>query len=117
MSLTSKSIRMVLEIKDPNIIFTQDAVIEEIRGAKALLFYAELKLQPEHCPACGFASKLVRYGFERTCVLMPSYSYRPTYIKLSRQRFRCELCRSVFQSETDYVRARSTISPPPDGAI
>ena len=99
MSLTSKSIRMVLEIKDPNIIFTQDAVIEEIRGAKALLFYAELKLQPEHC------------------VLMPSYSYRPTYIKLSRQRFRCELCRSVFQSETDYVRARSTISPPPDGAI
>ncbi len=99
MSLTSKSIRMVLEIKDPNIIFTQDAVIEEIRGAKALVFYAELKLQPEHCPACGFASKLVRYGFERTCVFMPSYSYRPTYIKLSRQRFRCELCRSVFQSE------------------
>lgn len=90
---------MVLEIKDPNIIFTQDAVIEEIRGAKALVFYAELKLQPEHCPACGFASKLVRYGFERTCVFMPSYSYRPTYIKLSRQRFRCELCRSVFQSE------------------
>jgi hypothetical protein len=27
---------MVLEIKDPNIIFTQDAVIEEIRGAKPL---------------------------------------------------------------------------------
>lgn len=112
MSLTSKSIRMVLEIKDPNIIFTKDAVIEEIRGAKALVFYAELKLQPEHCPACGFASKLVRYGFERTCVLMPSYSYRPTYMKLSRQRFRCELCRSVFQSETDYVRPRSTISTP-----
>ncbi|EKQ18540.1 ISL3 family transposase [Lacticaseibacillus paracasei] len=112
MSLTGKSIRMVLEIKDPNIIFTQDAVIEEIRGAKALVFYAELKLQPEHCPACGFASKLVRYGFERTCVLMPSYSYRPTYMKLSRQRFRCELCRSVFQSETDYVRPRSTISTP-----
>nr|WP_225354487.1 hypothetical protein [Lacticaseibacillus paracasei] len=42
MSLTGKSIRMVLEIKDPNIIFTQDAVIEEIRGAKALVFYAEL---------------------------------------------------------------------------
>ena len=104
MSLTGKSIRMVLEIKD--------AVIEEIRGAKALVFYAELKLQPEHCPACGFASKLVRYGFERTCVLMPSYSYRPTYMKLSRQRFRCELCRSVFQSETDYVRPRSTISTP-----
>lgn len=96
MSLTSKSIRMVLEIKDPNIIFTQDAVIEEIRGAKALVFYAELKLQPEHCPACGLASKLVRYGFERTCVLMPSYSYRPTYMKLSRQRFRCELCRTAY---------------------
>ena len=92
MSLTSKSIRMVLEIKDSNIIFTQDAVIEEIRGTKALVFYAELKTLPERCPICGFISRLVRYGFERTCVLMPSYSYRPTYLKLSRQRFRCELC-------------------------
>lgn len=112
MSLTSKSIRMVLEIKDSNIIFTQDAVIEEIRGTKALVFYAELKTLPERCPICGFISRLVRYGFERTCVLMPSYSYRPTYLKLSRQRFRCELCQSVFQSETDYVRPRSTISTP-----
>nr|WP_308726269.1 hypothetical protein [Lactiplantibacillus plantarum] len=51
-------------------------------------------------------------GFERTCVLMPSYSYRPTYMKLSRQRFRCELCRSVFQSETDYVRPRVAPSAP-----
>nr|WP_308726268.1 hypothetical protein [Lactiplantibacillus plantarum] len=65
MSLTSKSIRMVpTEIKGPNIIFTKDAVIEEIRGAKALVFYTELKLQPEHCPAwwlCQQTSSL--YGF------------------------------------------------------
>lgn len=112
MSLTSKSIRMILEIKDPNIIFTQDATIEEVRGAKALVFYAELKIPPEHCPICGFASKMVHYGFERAYVLMPSYSYRPNYMKLRRQRFRCEVCHAVFQSETDYVRPRSTISTP-----
>lgn len=112
MSLTSKSIRMILEIKDPNIIFTQDAVIEEIRETNALVFYAELKTRPERCPVCGFISKLVRYGSDQACVLVPSPSYRPTYMKLSRQRFRCELCRSVFQSETDYVRPHSTISTP-----
>ena len=96
MSLTSKSIRMLLEIKDPNIIFTQDAVLEELQGTTVLVFYADLKTQPERCPVCGFLSKFVRYGFERSCVLMPSYSYRPNYLKLSRQRFRYELCRSVF---------------------
>lgn len=112
MSLTSKSIRMILEIKNPNIIFAQDAVIEEIQGTNALFFYAELKTQPERCHICGFMSKVVRYGFERSCILAPSYTYRPTYLKLSRQRFRCELCRSVFQSEADYVRPHSTISTP-----
>ena len=110
MSLTSKSIRMILEIKDPNIIFTQDAVIEEIQETNALVFYAKLNTQPAHCPMCGFISKYVRYGFEQSCVLVPSYSYRPTYLKLCRQRFRCELCHSVFQSETDYVRPHSRIS-------
>ncbi len=86
---------MVLEIEDPNIIFTQDAVIEEIRGAKALVFYAELKLQPG-LPClwlCQQTSSLWVWTYLHTYT---SYSYRPTYIKLSRQRFRCELCRSVF---------------------
>ncbi|WP_333491258.1 ISL3 family transposase [Lacticaseibacillus suilingensis] len=112
MSLTNKSIGMLLEIKDPNIIFTQDAILEEIQGTTALVLYADLKTPPECCPVCGCLSKLVRYGFDRSCVLMPSYSYRPNYMKLSRQRFRCERCRSVFQSETDYVRPHSTISTP-----
>lgn len=112
MSLTSKSIRLVLEIKDPNIIFSQDAEIELIHGANALVFAAELKIQPERCPNCGFKGKVVRYGFDHSYVLTPSSSYRPTYLKLSRQRFRCELCHSVFQSETDYVRPHSTISTP-----
>lgn len=112
MSLTSKSIRMVLEIKDPNIIFTQDAENEEVHGASALVFYAELKAKPERCPNCGFMDKIVRYGFESSCVLAPSFTYRPTYLKLRRQRYRCDLCRSVFQSNTDYVRPNSTISTP-----
>ena len=73
MSLTSKSIRMILEIKDPNINFTQDAVVEEIQGTNALVFYAKLNTRPAHCTMCGFISKYVRYGFERACVLVQSY--------------------------------------------
>ncbi len=112
MSLTSKSIRLILEIKDPNIIFSQDAEVEEIQGANAMVLSAVLKSQPERCPNCGFTSKIVRYGFVRSCVLAPCYSYRPTYLKLSRQRYRCDLCRSVFHCETDYVQPNSNISTP-----
>ena len=112
MSLTSKSIRLVLEIKDTNIIFTKDAEIEEIQGATALVFSAELKVKPDRCPNCGYLDKIVRYGFDHSCVLAPSYSYRPTYLKLKRQRYRCDQCHSIFQSETDYVRPNSTISTP-----
>jgi transposase len=112
MSLTSKSIRLALEIKDENIVFTKDAQIEQIHEADALVYYAELKACPQRCPECGFSGRIVRYGFNQELLIVPSFSYRPTYLKLSCQRFRCDQCTSYFQSQTDYVRTHCKISEP-----
>lgn len=112
MSLTDKSIRLALEITDPNIIFTKDAEIETIQDTKSLVFYARIVTQPERCPQCGFNDKIVRYGFNQQCITAPSFSYRPTYIRLSCQRFRCNRCNSIFQCRTDYVRPHCVISEP-----
>lgn len=112
MSLTDKSIRLALEITDPNIIFTKDAEIEMIQDTKSLVFYAKIITQPERCPQCGYNDKIVRYGFNQQCITAPSFSYRPTYIRLSCQRFRCNHCNSIFQCRTDYVRPHCVISEP-----
>jgi transposase len=112
MSLTSKSIRLALEITDPNIIFTKDAEIELIQGVMSLVYYAKLSICPERCPQCGFNDQIVRYGFDQERIIAPSFSYRPTYLKLSCQRFRCGHCTSIFQNRTDYVRPHCVISEP-----
>jgi transposase len=112
MSLTSKSIRLALEITDPNILFTKDASLETIAGQCALVYYAKLTVCPERCPNCGFTNKIVRYGFDQERIVTPSFSYRPTYLKLSCQRFQCRQCHAIFQSHTDYVRPHCVISEP-----
>ena len=87
MSLTSKSIRLALEITDPNIIFTKDAEIELIQGVMSLVYYAKLSICPERCPQCGFNDQIVRYGFDQERIIAPSFSYRPTHLKLSASVF------------------------------
>lgn len=112
MSLTSKSIRFALEITDPNIIFTKDAEIEPIQGVTSLVYYVKLSVLPERCPQCVFSDRIVRYGFDQERIIVPSFSYRPTYLKLSCQRFRCKHCTAIFQNRTDYVRPHCVISEP-----
>lgn len=112
MSLTDKSIRLALEITDPNIIFTKDAEIKSIHGTNSLVYYAKIITPPERCPQCGFSDKIVRYGFDQQRITAPSFSYRPTYLWLNCQRFRCNHCSSIFQSRTDYVRPHCVISEP-----
>lgn len=112
MSLTSKSIRFALEITDPNIVFTEDAKLEKIEDKTALVYTADLKVRPDCCPNCGFTDKIVRYGFNQSRIIAPGFSYRPTYLKLRCQKFRCQRCHSIFQSQTDYVRPNCEISEP-----
>ncbi|MTV82648.1 ISL3 family transposase [Secundilactobacillus folii] len=112
MSLTSKSIRLALEIKDPNIIFTEDAEIELIHGTQALVYHGRLDVQADRCPQCGFADEIVHFGTNQVCIVAPSFSYRPTYLKLICPRFRCKRCATVFQGRTDYVRSYCVISEP-----
>lgn len=112
MPLTSKSIRLALEITDPNIIFFEDGEIETIQNQAALVYRAKLTVKPDHCPNCGFTDQIVRFGFNQVRIVAPSFGYRPTYLKLSCQRFFCQACQTTFQSRTDYVRPGCVISEP-----
>lgn len=112
MSLTSQSIRNALEIKDPNITFLEDSHIQLIKGKESLVYPASLTYKPDHCANCGFADKIVKYGTQKVRIIAPSAGFRPAYILLKRQRYRCEACLTTFSAHSPYVWQNCQISQP-----
>lgn len=53
MSLSNKSIRNALEMKDENIIFTEDSKFMLVNGIKSLVYFAMLTKQIDRCLNCG----------------------------------------------------------------
>lgn len=103
MSLTDQSIRNLLEIKDPNILFLEDSYFDTLKSQHVLIIPAVLTYDVDRCPNCGFTDKVVKYGFNSNLIIAPSLVQRPTFLKLKRQRFKCLACLTTFDAQTDYI--------------
>ncbi|WP_420869543.1 ISL3 family transposase [Companilactobacillus crustorum] len=112
MSLSNKSIRNALEMKDENIIFTEDSKFMLVNGIKSLVYFAMLTKQIDRCLNCGLAGHLVKNGFNKNMIVAPSLSLRPTYISLKRQKYKCKSCNSIFVAKTSYVWEYCQIAQP-----
>lgn len=112
MSLTNQSIRNMLEIKDPNIVFPEDSYFDTLKSQTVLIIPAVLTYHVDRCPNCGFATKIVKYGFNTNMIIAPSSSQRPTFLKLKRQRFKCLACQTTFDAQTDYICFNCQIAQP-----
>lgn len=112
MSLTSQSIRNALEIKDPNITFFEDSHLQVIKGKESLVYPAILTYTPKRCEHCGFADHIVKYGTRKNRIIAPSAGFRPAYILLKCQRYRCDACLTTFSAHSPYVWENCQISQP-----
>lgn len=112
MPLTEQSIRVMLEITDPNIHFTEDCRIETIRDREAIVWPAVLSYQPDCCVNCGFATSLVKYGFNENLITAPGPTFRPVYVRLKRQRFKCRHCGNLFDADSSFIDFKHRISQP-----
>ncbi|WP_238706898.1 transposase, partial [Companilactobacillus halodurans] len=103
MPLTNKSIRNALEMKDKNIVFTDDSAFMNIHGTISLVYFAKLTKEVDRCINCGLTGHIIKDGFNKNMIIAPSLSLRPTFIQLYRQKYVCKSCGSIFVAKTNYV--------------
>lgn len=76
MSLTDRSIRNLLEIKDQNIIFIEDTYFDVVKGLQALIIPTILTYPIDKCINCGFTRKVVKYRFNTKMIIGPLFRRR-----------------------------------------
>jgi transposase len=107
---------LILNIKDPNIHFSEKGPVEEeINNKRSLVFDATLAYKPSHCQKCGVVYnhgniESKGYAHKLSLIKMPKVSRLNTYIRLRKQRHYCHECRSSFTCETSIVQHRCYIS-------
>lgn len=107
----SKSILKLTGLKDPNIHFSDNCVVQgHYHGKKALFITGRLVSMITRCPQCGFANCLVKDGHKTVHIKLSPQRYRLVILKLLKQRFRCKQCGSIITSQTDTVRSNCQIS-------
>lgn len=107
------SIRKLLNIKDPNILFDENFYSEDqIKGVSSKIFHAILTYLPDACQACGhvFDNEIIKHGFKTSLIKLPSISGFHTYLKLKKQRYFCKHCQATFTLKTKLVDTHCFIS-------
>ncbi|MDF7638486.1 ISL3 family transposase [Lactobacillus sp. ESL0791] len=108
MTSLNNSIKFLLDIKDPNIIFS-DFYLAKDQLTKILV--AKLLSSLKQCPNCH--SSLAPYGGYISTLSYPSYdASRPIKIKLYKQRMICNNCQHTFQATSSLVNKHCFIANP-----
>lgn len=110
-----KFINITLQLKDENIIFDTENVVEEkkLKNRLSLFFYAKLEVNPQHCPACGCVKEgyiIIKNGAKTSRIPLTKVSGLPAYLVLRKQRYYCKECASYFTAESDIVGENCFIS-------
>lgn len=111
----SNSIRLSLNIKDPNIHFSENCVHEEvIHSSLALIYSATLSASPpDVCPICGTINEshsIIKNGSKLVNIKLPRVSNRTTILRLKKQRFLCRSCLHSFSLHSDICKPNHSIS-------
>ena len=102
-----------LNMKDENIHFYEEFVIEEtIKGKRCLVYQGYLTYIPEYCPKCGtiYDEKIEKHGFKKSLIKVTSVSKLTTYLSLNKQRYLCHHCNKTFTCTTNIVNYGCNIS-------
>ncbi|WP_054252338.1 ISL3 family transposase [Neofamilia massiliensis] len=107
MSINLNSIRDILNIKDDNIIFSDNFYLKKkFRYVDSHFFFASLSYVPSFCPCCGAinsSNSIVKNGFKSSRIRLLPISNLPAFLVLKKQRFLCRDCGSSFMAESSFV--------------
>jgi transposase len=112
--LCSNSIKSLLDIQDPNIIFDEDCVKEgTYKGKRCKYIFGKLTYTPTDCVKCGVKNTdftVYKNGTQLSRITLPITGINPTYLLLQKQRFMCQACQSSFTAKTPIVQRNCFIS-------
>lgn len=109
----NNSILKTLNMKDENIIFSENFIKEEkIKGKRSLIYNGYLDSKPEYCPNCGVVKdeKMVKNGCKVSRIKIPKISELNSYLDLKKQKYLCKHCNKQFTSSTSEIEYRCRIS-------
>lgn len=107
--------RFLLNIKDPNIIFSDNSVRKEIvKGIECNVVTASLSpSNPKHCMHCGCINTLysiIKNGSKTVTLRLNRCSGITTYLKLKKCRFYCKNCKRTFIDQCSIVKPNCSIT-------
>ena len=111
----SHSIRLVLNIKDKNIKFDENFVVEEkIKEVETLIYKGTLSPKaPDYCPKCGCENSkfdIIKNGSKLVDIKLPRISNRKVILRLKKQRYFCKHCIRSFCAQSSCVDFNRSIS-------
>jgi transposase len=110
----SNSIKSLLDIQDPNVIFDEDCVKEgTYKGKRCKYIFGKLTYTPTHCVKCAVKNTdftVYKNGTQLSRNTLPITGINPTYLLLQKQRFMCQACQSSFTAKTPIVQRNCFIS-------
>ena len=109
MTLSSNSIRSLLEIKDPNIKI-DDIFYAFIHHTKVRIIKACLITHQNRCPLCGFAALVHNGHYTSTITYTSDNANHPVFIRLAKQRLKCKNCGHTIMAKTQLVNKYCNIS-------
>ena len=107
--------RFLLNIKDPNIIFSDNSVRKEIvNGIECNVVTASLSpSNPKHCMHCGCINSqysIIKNGSKTVTLRLNRCSGITTYLKLKKSRFYCKNCKRTFIDQCSLVKPNCSIT-------
>ncbi|HKL41504.1 MAG TPA: ISL3 family transposase [Clostridia bacterium] len=109
----SNFIPELLELKDPNIKFSNNVNNIKKKNITYNLIKAKLSYVPEHCPICGCLNEnysIIKYGTKPSDIKLLPCNGNPTILRLNKQRFFCKECGQSFLATSDIVEPNCYIS-------
>jgi len=103
-------IRFMLDIKDPNIEFT-NYFSDTVNGKVSKIYEAKLHLGLDTCLECG-SNEIIKFGYYTSQItFLTTDASHPVYIRLHKQRLRCKHClKTIMAQSEDLVNKHCNIA-------
>lgn len=109
----NNSILKTLNMKDENITFNEKFVEKrKIKIINSLVYQGYLKNEYKYCPICGCVNDnlIIKNSTKTSLIKIPKIFELTSYLKLKKQRYKCENCYKRFNTKSLVVDYRCHIS-------
>lgn len=102
----------MLNMKDKNINFDENFLEETVINEKrSLVFHGYLDVDLKCCPHCGCIDNIIKNGTKTLkLVKIPNVSELTSYLKLTKQLYKCKNCKKKITPQTTEIGYRCRIS-------